>query len=118
MIDVTAHREYLRGDKAHFAFNNTCYGRLAGSPDGNARAWTGIAAGSRASRIAPRSSTGDPGQKRRATAKTRQEAGDALVALQGDRALLAAEGQRGAAQAGPARFLAIQLGTNAETVIR
>jgi hypothetical protein len=40
------------------------------------------------------------------------------VALQGLRAGLTAEGQRVAAQTGPARFLATTLGTDAETVIR
>jgi len=54
-------------------------------------------------------------QKRRdAIAKARQEAADRLVELQGDRARLAAEGQRVAAQTGPA-FLATTLGTDAET---
>jgi hypothetical protein len=58
-------------------------------------------------------------QKRReGIARSRQEAADALVALQGQRAGLEAERQRVAAQTGPARFMAAQLGTDAETVIR
>jgi len=58
-------------------------------------------------------------QKRRdVIAKARQEAADRLVALQGDRARLDAESRRVAAQAGPARFLATTLGTDAESVIR
>jgi len=43
---------------------------------------------------------------------------DRLVELQGDRARLDAESRRVTAQTGPARFLAAQLGTDAETVIR
>jgi hypothetical protein len=58
-------------------------------------------------------------QKRREDiARTRQDAGDRLVELQGERARLEAESRRVAAQTGPARFLAAQLGTDAETVIR
>jgi hypothetical protein len=58
-------------------------------------------------------------QKRRdAIAKARQEAADRLVELQGDRAQLDAESRRVAAHTGPARFPAIQLGTDAETVVR
>jgi hypothetical protein len=36
----------------------------------------------------------------------------------GDRARLESESRRVVAQTGPARFLAVQLGTDAETVIR
>jgi hypothetical protein len=54
----------------------------------------------------------------RAIAKARQEAADRLVELQGDRARIDTEGRRVAAQIGPARFLAAQLGTDAESVIR
>jgi hypothetical protein len=50
--------------------------------------------------------------------RTRPGAADALVALQGDRARLDAESRRMAAQTGPARFLALTLGTDVETVIR
>jgi len=58
-------------------------------------------------------------QARRAgIAKARQEAADRLVELQGARASLEAEARRVAAQTGPARFLAAQLGTDAESVIR
>jgi hypothetical protein len=58
-------------------------------------------------------------QKRReVNAKARQEAADRLVELPGDRARLDAEGRRVAAQTDPARFLAVQLGTDAESVIR
>jgi len=59
-------------------------------------------------------------QKNRDTiAKARQEAADRLVELlQGDRVRLDAESRRMAARTGPARYLAIQLCTDAETVIR
>ncbi len=40
------------------------------------------------------------------------------MALQGERARLDAERARVAAQTGPARFLAMQVGTDAETAIR
>jgi hypothetical protein len=51
-------------------------------------------------------------------AKARQEATDRLVELQGERSHLDAESRRVAAQTGPARFLAAQLGADAEIVIR
>jgi hypothetical protein len=57
-------------------------------------------------------------RRREGIVRVRQEAADALVALQGDRARLDAEHRRVAAQTGPARFLATTLGTDAETVIR
>ena len=56
--------------------------------------------------------------RRDGIAKARQEAADRLVEMQGERARLDAERARVAAQTGPARFLATQLGTDAETVIR
>jgi hypothetical protein len=57
-------------------------------------------------------------KRRDAIAKARQEAADRLVELQGDRARLEAESRLVAAQTGPARYLAVQFGTDAETVIR
>jgi len=60
----------------------------------------------------------DQVNRRDAIARARQEAADKLVELQGFRAGLDAERARVAAQTGPARFLAMQLGTDAETVIR
>jgi hypothetical protein len=58
-------------------------------------------------------------QKRReGIARARQDVADRLVELQGDRARLDAESRRVAARSGSARYLAIQLGTDAETVIR
>jgi len=57
-------------------------------------------------------------KSREGIAKARQKAADRLVELQGERAHLEAEGRRVAAQTGPARFLAVRLGTDAETVIR
>ncbi len=57
-------------------------------------------------------------KRREAIAKARQEAADRLVEMQGQRAGLEAKRARVAAQTGPARFLAAQLGTDAETVIR
>jgi hypothetical protein len=50
--------------------------------------------------------------------KARQEAADKLVDLKGERSHLEAEGKRVFAETGSARFLAAQLGTDAETVIR
>jgi len=60
----------------------------------------------------------DQAKRPETIAKARQEAADRLVELQGARARLEAERARVAAQAGPARFLAAQLGTDPETVIR
>jgi hypothetical protein len=58
-------------------------------------------------------------QARRAMiAKARQDAADRLVQLQSDRFHLEADEKRVAAQTGSARFLAAQLGVDAETVIR
>jgi len=54
-------------------------------------------------------------KRREGIAKARQEAADRLVELQGERAHLEAESRRVAAQTGPARFLAAQLGTDPET---
>jgi hypothetical protein len=50
--------------------------------------------------------------------KARQEAADKLVDLKAQRSHLEAEGKRVFAETGSARFLAAQLGTDAETVIR
>jgi len=59
------------------------------------------------------------GKHREATATARQGAADVLVGLQGQRRpSLEAERLGVVASAGPARFLAIMVGTDAETVIR
>jgi hypothetical protein len=50
--------------------------------------------------------------------KARQDAADKLVALKAQRSHLEADGKRVFAETGSARFLALQLGTDAETVIR
>jgi len=60
----------------------------------------------------------DQAKHREALARARQEAADALVVLEGQRAGLEAERARVAAQTGPTRFLAAQLGTDPESVIR
>ncbi len=54
----------------------------------------------------------DQAKRREVIAKARQEAADKLVELQGRRAGLEAEAARVVASAGPARFLAAQLGTD------
>jgi hypothetical protein len=56
--------------------------------------------------------------RREAIGKARQEAADKLVDLKSQRSHLEAEGKRVFAETGSARFLAAQLGTDAETVIR
>jgi hypothetical protein len=56
--------------------------------------------------------------RRDAIGKARQEAADKLVDLKAQRSHLEAEGKRVFAETGSARFLAAQLGTDAETVIR
>jgi len=65
---------------------------------------------------------GDRGRSRSAgtaIAKARQEAADALVALQGAaRGAWRLKGNGWPPRAGPARFLAMRHGTDAETVIR
>jgi predicted metal-binding membrane protein len=56
--------------------------------------------------------------RRDAIGKGRQEAADKLVDLKAQRSHLEAEAKRVFAETGSARFLAAQLGTDAETVIR
>ena len=56
--------------------------------------------------------------RREAIGKSRQQAADMLVDQRRERSHIEAEGKRVFAQTGSARFLAAQLGTDAETVIR
>ena len=56
--------------------------------------------------------------RREEIAKARQAEADKLVALKNQRAHVQTEGKQVFADTGSARFLAIQLGTDAETVIR
>jgi hypothetical protein len=56
--------------------------------------------------------------RREGISKTRQGVADNLVELKNQRSHLEAEGKRVFAETGSARFLATQLGTDAETVIR
>ena len=57
-------------------------------------------------------------QARREEIAARQAEADKLVALKNQRAHVQTEGKQVFADTGSARFLAIQLGTDAETVIR
>jgi hypothetical protein len=56
--------------------------------------------------------------RREVIGKSRQQAADMLVDQRRERSHIEAEGKRVFAQTGSARFLAVQLGTDAETVIR